>query len=202
MWLGSSKTVGLGVKENKMSDQQDFGRGAGNNEVIGSTSTWDRSEFDSDRAGQGTPSSFAGQPMQEGDQGSGQGGVGSVISTAQEKVGQATEQAGAVMDTAKEQVTKVTDQATTAADAGMDKAASGLDTIAGTLRERGGSMGGGSMATIATTAADKMEAGAQVLREKDTEQLVSDLEALVRRKPVESLLVAAGIGFVLAKIVR
>jgi ElaB/YqjD/DUF883 family membrane-anchored ribosome-binding protein len=140
--------------------------------------------------------------MQEGDQGSGQGGVGSVIATAQEKVGQATEQAGAVMDTAKEQVTKVTDQATTAADAGMDKAASGLDTIAGTLRERGGSMGGGSMATIATTAADKMEAGAQVLREKDTEQLVSDLEALVRRKPVESLLVAAGIGFVLAKIVR
>jgi ElaB/YqjD/DUF883 family membrane-anchored ribosome-binding protein len=63
-------------------------------------------------------------------------------------------------------------------------------------------MGGGSVASIATTAADKMEAGAQMLREKDTEQIVSDLEALVRRKPVESLLVAAGIGFVLSKIVR
>jgi ElaB/YqjD/DUF883 family membrane-anchored ribosome-binding protein len=31
---------------------------------------------------------------------------------------------------------------------------------------------------------------------------VTDLEALVRRKPVESVLVAAGIGFVLSKIVR
>jgi ElaB/YqjD/DUF883 family membrane-anchored ribosome-binding protein len=195
--------VGIGVKEREMSDQQDMARGGRTrDDVIGSTSGWDGPDLGDDRTGQGMPSSFAGQPMHEGDRNAGQRQSGDSMSTAQEKSGQATEQAGSAIDAAKERATQLTDQATTAADAGMDKAAGGLDTLAGTLRDRGEAMGGGSMATIATTAAEKMEAGAQVLREKDTEQIVSDLEALVRRKPIESVLVAAGIGFVLSKIVR
>jgi predicted nucleotidyltransferase len=45
-----------------------------------------------------------------------------------------------------------------------------------------------------------LESTGSYLREKDTDQLMSDIEALIRRKPVESLLVAAGAGFVLSKI--
>jgi hypothetical protein len=84
----------------------------------------------------------------------------------------------------------------------MDRVAGGLDTVAGTLREKSESMGGGQVASIATTAADKLESGAEMLRSQNTDQLVTELEALVRRKPVESMLVAAGIGFVLSKALR
>jgi ElaB/YqjD/DUF883 family membrane-anchored ribosome-binding protein len=179
-----------------MSDQQETWRGMQPpGDIVSTTTDWDTS-------GQGIPASSAGRPLDEGGQTGSQGQSGGIVETAKEKAGQISEQAGSVLDSAKDRASQMTEQATSAADTGMDKAASGLDTVAGTLRERGDAMGGGSMASIATTAADKMEAGAQMLREKDTEQIVSDLEALVRRKPVESLVVAAGIGFVLAKIVR
>lgn len=183
-----------------MTDQQDTGFGVrAGDDVVGTPATWDRSSAGG--TGQGMPSSFAGQPIDRGEAGN-QGGAGSAVSTAGDKASQMAEQAGSMLDTARERATQVTDQAASTVDTGMDKAASGLDTLAGTLRDRGESMGGGSVASIATTAADKLEAGAQLLREKDTDQLVRDLEALVRRKPVESVLVAVGIGFVLSKIVR
>ncbi len=185
-----------------MSDQQDAWRGTqATDDIVGATTSWDNPGLSREGSGQGMPS-FAGRTVEKGGQTGGQGEAGGMVESAKEKVGQVTEQAGAMLDTAKYQSAKVTDQATSAVDTGIDKAATGLDTVAGTLRERGESMGGGSMASIATTAADKMEAGAQMLKDKDTEQIVSDLEALVRRKPVESVLVAAGIGFVLSKIVR
>jgi ElaB/YqjD/DUF883 family membrane-anchored ribosome-binding protein len=179
-----------------MSDQQDTWRGVQPNEAVVRTTS------DFGLSGQDFPPSFAGKPLAESGQTGAQDQSGGMMETAKEKVSQVSEQAGSVLSTAKDRATQMGDQATSAADTGMDKAASGLDTVAGTLRDRGESMGGGSMASIASTAADKMEAGAQMLREKDTEQIVSDLEALVRRKPVESLAVAAGIGFVLSKIVR
>ena len=186
-----------------MSDQQDTWRGdQASDDVVGSASGWDTPDLGREQSGQGMPASFEEKPRDERGQTGAHGQTGDLMETAKEKAGQVTEQAGAMLDTAKDRATQMTDQATSAVDTGMDKAASGLDTAAGTLRDRGESMGGGSMASLATTAADKMEAGAQLLREKDTEQIVSDLEALVRRKPVESLLVAAGIGFVLSKIVR
>jgi ElaB/YqjD/DUF883 family membrane-anchored ribosome-binding protein len=111
-----------------------------------------------------------------------------------------TDQAGAMVESAKSQASKVADQASSAVDTGMDKAASGLDAAAESLREPGERMT--SVGSMATSAADKLEAGAQFLREKDTDQIVSDLETLIRRKPVESVLVAAGLGFVFSKIVR
>lgn len=179
-----------------MSEQQGTWRDArATDDVIGTARDWETSR-------RNMPESFAGQPLEERGQTDAQGQSGGMMETAKEKAGQMADQAGSMLDTAKDRASEMTDQATSSVDTGMDKAASGLDTVASTLRDRGESMGGGSMASIATTAADKMEAGAQMLREKDTDQIVSDLEALVRRKPVESLLVAAGVGFVLSKIVR
>jgi ElaB/YqjD/DUF883 family membrane-anchored ribosome-binding protein len=201
-------SAGTRVKENTMSDQQDIGRGSQvGDAVVGSTSSWDTQSFGSSTGGGATQDyspSFGGQPFEQGSGSSGQGQDqdAGAMATAKDKASQMTEQAGAAFDTVKDKASQVTDQASTAADAGMDKAATGLDTLAGTLRDRGESMGGGSVGSIATTAADKLESGAQMLRSTDTEQLMTDLEALVRRKPMESVLVAAGIGFVLSKIVR
>lgn len=137
-------------------------------------------------------SSSAGGGSSEGGQG---GGIDQVI-------GQATQRVGAIGDQVSSKASTIADQATTKADAGMEKAAGGLETLAGTLREKSESMGGGQVQSIATTAANKLESGAEMLRQKDTDQLVSELEALVRRKPVESLLVAAGVGFLFSKALR
>jgi hypothetical protein len=116
--------------------------------------------------------------------------------------GQVKEQADKVISTATERASKVADQASSSADAGKERAAGGLDTLAGTIRDKSQSMGGGQVQTMATAAADKLESGAQMLRSQNTDQLVSELEALIRRKPVESLLVAAGAGFILSRALR
>lgn len=117
-------------------------------------------------------------------------------------IGTATQRVGAIGDQVSSKASAVADQATTKADAGMEKAAGGLETLAGTLREKTEAMGGGQVQSIATTAADKLESGAEMLRQKDTDQLVSELEALVRQKPAQALLVAAGVGFLFSKALR
>lgn len=122
-----------------------------------------------------------------------------VKGTAQEKAGQAKEQASAKAGQAKE-------QATAKADQGIDQAASGADKLAGVIRDKAqsGSHEGAQGAAMdkATVVADKLEQTSQYLREKDSDQLVSDLEALVRRKPVESVVAAVGVGFILSKVFR
>jgi hypothetical protein len=97
--------------------------------------------------------------------------------------------------------------AKTKVDAGLDMAAGGIDKLVDAIRDRGDGLGqssgaAGTVGSVATAAADKLEGASQYLHQTDTERLMTDLEALVRRKPVESLLVAAGVGFVLAKALR
>jgi ElaB/YqjD/DUF883 family membrane-anchored ribosome-binding protein len=83
----------------------------------------------------------------------------------------------------------------------MDKAASGLGAAAEKLREQGEQQGG-KAGTYATTVADKLESASGYLREKDSDQILTDLEELVRAKPMESLLAAAGIGLLLSRIIK
>jgi ElaB/YqjD/DUF883 family membrane-anchored ribosome-binding protein len=112
--------------------------------------------------------------------------------TAQEKAGQAAE-------TAKEKASEVADQAHSMSDKGIDSAASGLGQAASMLREQGGSREG-TIGTAATKTADTLEQASTYLRDKDTDQLVTDIEAMVRKRPIESVVVAAGIGYLLSKV--
>lgn len=141
--------------------------------------------------------SGAGESMPQGAAGSGTDTPGSESGSVQDQV---REQTDKVISTATQKATTLADQASTSMDAGLEKASGGLDALAGTLRERSQSLGGAQ--SIATAAADKLESGAEMLRGQSTDQLMAELEALVRRKPVESLLVAAGVGFVLSRALR
>lgn len=164
---------------------------------------------------------YYGGSGQQGDQSAGSGAeqAGQAAGQAKEKAtqvaGQAKEQATQVAGQAKEQATQavgtamekagqVADQATTQVDAGMDKAAGGLDKAADMLRQKSESMGGqgSQVQSIAGAAAVQLEKGAQYLKDKDTDQIVADLEAMVRQKPTQTLLVAVGVGFLLSKVVR
>jgi ElaB/YqjD/DUF883 family membrane-anchored ribosome-binding protein len=117
-------------------------------------------------------------------------------------------QGGSKTDTAKQQAQHAKEkagdmagQAHDKADAGMDRAAEGLGRAAETLREQGDSREG-KVGNVATSAASALEQGAEKLRTSDTDQLMNELEAMVRRKPIESMLVAAGVGFILSKALR
>jgi ElaB/YqjD/DUF883 family membrane-anchored ribosome-binding protein len=97
---------------------------------------------------------------------------------------------------------QMADKATSKLDTGMEMASERLGSIAETMRDKSESMGDGQMQTIVSGVADKVESGAAMLRTKETDEIVADLETFVRSKPVESLLIAAGIGFVLSKAMR
>ena len=137
-----------------------------------------------------------------GDQQSPGGGQPSAADRAKEAAGAVQEQARAAVGTATQKAGEVAERATATADAGLDRAAGGLEGLAGTVREKGQVVGGGAAQQTATKAADALETASVYLREQDTGRLVADLAALVRRRPVASLLAGAGVGFLLARALR
>jgi hypothetical protein len=82
---------------------------------------------------------------------------------------------------------------------GMSKAAEGLDRVVETVRGKTEGMGDNQLSSAATMAADRMASGAEALRSMDGEEMITSLESMIRQKPLESLLAAAGIGFVLSR---
>lgn len=131
----------------------------------------------------------------------GQQAAGQAKQKGQQVADQAKDKGQEVAGQAQEKGQQVAGQAQEKVDQGIDTTASGLSQAAGMLRSKGEEQGG-SMATTATKAAEKLDGASQYLQGKDSAQLLDDLEALARRKPVESLLVAAGLGFVLSKVFR
>jgi ElaB/YqjD/DUF883 family membrane-anchored ribosome-binding protein len=114
-------------------------------------------------------------------------------------VSQTREKGGEAMEQAREKAGELSGTAHEKTDEGIDKASAGLSSAADALRKQGEHQSG-QVGNVATTAADKLESASGYLRERDSDQIVSDLEDLVRRKPVESLLVAAGVGLLLSRI--
>ena len=60
----------------------------------------------------------------------------------------------------------------------------------------------GSVATAATAVVDGLESASSYLREKKFDHLATDVTALVRTYPVQSLLIGVGIGYWLARRTR
>lgn len=102
---------------------------------------------------------------------------------------QAKEQVSQATDQVKEQAGKVTDkakeQATTRAEEQKERAAQGLFGFADTLNQVSGSMRdqNPAMANFADTAATRLEDFATSIRDKDVNELMSDVEDMARRQP-------------------
>lgn len=123
-----------------------------------------------------------------------------VADRAQDKAGQVQDKANEVKDQATEKAGQIKEQATAKADEGLDKASEGLGTAADRLREQ--AEGDGPVPAQAAMVADRLDQASSYFKDKDTNEIVSDLETFIRSKPVESVIGAVAIGFVLAKIVR
>jgi vacuolar-type H+-ATPase subunit H len=118
--------------------------------------------------------------------------TGEIVQDAKNTVSNLTTQAS---QTASQLGEKATDTANSA----MNSTASSMQTLAQTVRENAPS---GKVGEYAHTTATALEKGADYLQHTNVDDVRNDLEALIRRRPVESLLVGLGIGFLLARAFR
>ena len=106
-------------------------------------------------------------------------------------------------DTATQVKDKVGEMTRTAAnklDENRSAAAGGLDKAATALHENAESIPGGEkVAGLAHATADKLSATAGYVREHNVNTMMGDVEALVKKNPGPSLVVAAVMGFLVGR---
>jgi len=88
-------------------------------------------------------------------------------------------------------------------DANRGRVADKLQGVASTLHEKTKNLPSGEKAaSIAHSAADKVEATAKYVREHDVQDIMGDVETFVRRHPGQSLLAAAAVGFLVGRALK
>lgn len=84
-------------------------------------------------------------------------------------------------------------------DQAMTQSGAQITQLAQTMRERRPQ---GKIGEMTTTAADALERGGQYLQEHDLNDVRSDVEGMIRRYPIQSLLITAGLGFMAARTMK
>ena len=110
---------------------------------------------------------------------------------------------GQLNDVASQAKDKLSDLGRSAADkidGNRETAAGGLETAASTLHQQADSLPGGEkVASVAHSAADKLSATADYVREHDVTGMMGDVERLVKANPGPALVAAAVLGFLVAR---
>lgn len=75
-----------------------------------------------------------------------------------------------------------------------------MENLAGTIRQNVPRQG--MMGTAAETVAEGLESGGRYLQEQDFGDMIDDLETIVRRYPIQAVLVGIGLGFILSRATR
>jgi ElaB/YqjD/DUF883 family membrane-anchored ribosome-binding protein len=79
-------------------------------------------------------------------------------------------------------------------------AASGLDSAASTLREKADTLPGGEKVTNAAhRTADAVQDAADYVRQNDLNTMLADMRQIVKNNPGPALLIAAAVGFLMAR---
>jgi gas vesicle protein len=115
-----------------------------------------------------------------------------MVDTAKDKVDDMT---GTVREKASEVGTQASDKINDA----MTSTGQQISNLAQTVRERSPE---GQVGEVANATADALDRGGRYLQEQDLDGVRSDLEKIIRRYPIQSLLVGAGLSFVLARSMR
>ena len=112
-------------------------------------------------------------------------------------MGTSTQQAGSIP--AKDQAAE-SSAAATAANQATSAVGEQLGSLAGMIRDKAPSEG--TVGRAATAVADKLGAAGSYLQEKKVEHVTGNVTDLIRRYPMPSLLIALGIGYLLARSTR
>jgi hypothetical protein len=125
------------------------------------------------------------------------GGAAAVADTAREGAAKAGDmiregagKAGDMLQTAASAVGKKADEATAAV-------GSGMESLAGTIRDK--APHSGPLGTAGSAMADTLETSGRYLHEHGLSGIADDVTTTIRRHPVPAVLIAIGIGFLLAR---
>lgn len=102
-------------------------------------------------------------------------------------------------ETAKEKAGEARVQATEKTDEAMTATGQRIEHLAQTVRERAPE---GKAGEVALQTATALERSGRYLQQAHPQDVRNDLETLIRQHPIESLLVGAGFGFLLARTMR
>jgi hypothetical protein len=138
--------------------------------------------------------------------------AGDIVDTVKDKAAELKDRASTmstsdVVDTVKEKASDLGDRAQVAgaqaaakADDAMTATGGQMHTIAQTLREKAPAEG--RVGEVAQQAADVLDRSGTYLQESNLNDVRGDLEQMIRRYPVQSLLVGLGVGYLLARATR
>jgi hypothetical protein len=129
-------------------------------------------------------------------------------STRPEDLGQtasryATEAKRAAQDTAQNVAQKASEAASNIghkAEEARSRVGDQMQSLAGTLREKAPHEG--VTGSAASYLASGLESGGHYLQKHDFSAMANDVTQLIRRYPIQSLLIGFGVGFLLARAVR
>jgi ElaB/YqjD/DUF883 family membrane-anchored ribosome-binding protein len=99
----------------------------------------------------------------------------------------------------KQKASDVGQQVTATTDSALNTAGQRIEGLASTVRENAPS---GTAGEVATKAAHALEQSGQYLQNTSTSNLVSDVTDLVRRRPIPSLIIALGVGYLVVRALR
>lgn len=110
------------------------------------------------------------------------------------------DRAKSVASSVKDKADQLADNVSETMDRQRQTAAGGLDSAASALREKAEGLPGGSKATAAgQRLADGMQSTASYLREHDFGAIGNDVVGLCRRYPMQSLIAALAVGFLIGR---
>jgi uncharacterized protein YjbJ (UPF0337 family) len=119
----------------------------------------------------------------------------------EQTVGSPSQNYRAKLDQKDDEATRATEETASSA---MNKASQPISAVGakiGSLADviRDKAPHEGTVATAATTVADKLDAAGSYLQQKNLDRMMGDLSNVIRRYPVPALLIGLGIGYVLAR---
>jgi uncharacterized membrane-anchored protein YhcB (DUF1043 family) len=123
----------------------------------------------------------------------------STIDQAAEKAKQMTSDVKQATRDVQHKAEEIASDANERADATLTAAGTKMEDLAQTVRDKAPE---GKLGEVAATTADKLEQGGRYLQDADLESIRTDLERVIRERPIESLLVGLGLGYLLARATR
>jgi len=119
----------------------------------------------------------------------------------------ASQKAGAVAERAKEMARDASSRAGEVAknvghktEEAVSSVGGQMKSLAGTIREKAPHEG--MLGSTASAVANTLDSGGAYLQEHDLRGMAHDMTNLIRRYPIQSLLVGIGVGFLIAKATR
>jgi len=133
--------------------------------------------------------------------------VDAIADTTQEVAGDVKDKAQQVADKAHDLGAHMVDTAQDLGAQAVNRADAATTTVGGKMTDaaqtiRDNAPTSGPIAHVADTAADTLEQAGSYLQEQDLAAIRADLEGIIRRYPVQSLLVGLGVGYLLARSMR